>query len=123
MALLFTWISLLFRTYENGQVIEIPLVFGLEFGDLDPYFFITFIKSTPEYQPLPIDIYVNYADGLRIIEKMVSLGKFERISSNIENYFGTVVSDRDKVEINIYKGKSILTGKQGFSLWKFLGFG
>lgn len=91
-----------FENTKTGQLIEVPLVFGLEFGDLDPYFFSKFIKSTPNYRPLPVDIFEDYADGVRINEKMISLGKFERISSNIGNHSGVVVVDRPKVIIKSY---------------------
>lgn len=109
-----------FENLKTGQLVETPLIFGLEFGDLDPYFFSRFIKSTPEYQPLKIDIYEDYADGVQINQKMLSLGKFERITSNIENHFGIVVTDRDKIEVNVYQPESIPTEKQKFNLWKFL---
>lgn len=92
-----------FENLKNKQEIEVPLVFGLEFGDLDPYFFTNFIKSTQEYFPLPLAIYEDYADGVQIIKKMLSLEKFERINSNIENHFGVVVKDRKKEFIEIYK--------------------
>ena len=92
-----------FENNKTGQFIEVPLVFGLEFGDLDPYFFTKYIKSTPKYNPLPVDIFEDYADGVRINEKMISLGKFERISSNVGNHYGIVVADRQKVEIKSYE--------------------
>lgn len=88
---------------DTKQVIEVPLVFGLEFGDLDPYFFIKYIKSTSKYQPLPVDIFEEYADGKRILEKMIALGKFERIGSNVGNHYGIVVADRQKVIIKSYE--------------------
>ncbi len=91
-----------FENNETGQIIEVPLVFGLEFGDLDPYFFSKFIKSTPKYEPLPVNIFEDYADGVRINERMLTLGKFERISSNVGNHFGIVVTDRQKAEIKSY---------------------
>ncbi|MFN0203853.1 MAG: DUF6896 domain-containing protein [Bacteroidia bacterium] len=91
-----------FENHKTGQQIETPLIFGLEFGDLDPYFFSRFIKSTPQYRPLPVEIFVDYADGLRINQRMVALGKFERINSNIGNHYGVVVADREKVEIKSY---------------------
>jgi hypothetical protein len=107
---------------------EVPLVFGLEFGDLDPYFFTKFIKSTPSYKPLPVDIFEDYADGVRINEKMISLGKFEKISSNVGNHYGTVVTDRKKVEIKSYLDLNKLYEEQNqqklkpkFNLWNFLG--
>ena len=92
-----------FENDSTGQVIEAPLVFGQEFGDLDPYFFTRYIKSTQKYNPLPVEINEDYSDGVKINEKMISLGKFERISSNIEGYFGIVVVDRQKVEIKLKK--------------------
>lgn len=92
-----------FENLETGQEIEVSLIFGLEFGDLDPYFFTRFIKSTPQYQPLPVEIYEDYSDGVSINEKMLLLGIFETIPSNVENQFGIVVADRDKIEIEVYK--------------------
>lgn len=92
-----------FSNLTTGQHVEVPLTYGLEFGQLDPYFFTRFIKSTKEYEPLPIGIYCDYADGNRILEKMVELGKFENINSNWPNEKGIVVADREKVNVNIYK--------------------
>lgn len=92
-----------FENKKTGQKIEVPLVFSLEFGDLDPYFFTNFIKSTPSYKPLPVKIYEDYADGKQINNKMLSLGKFERINSNFANHSGIVVKDREKVEIKKYR--------------------
>ncbi len=110
-----------FENKTTRQVIEVCLVFGLEFGDLDPYFFSRFIKSTPEYKPLPVDIYEDYADGIRISEKMLSLEKFEKISSNMENNFGIVVANRDKVAISIYKEEPRIVEKPKFNIWKLMG--
>ena len=117
-----------FENTKTGQIIEVPLVFGLEFGDLDPYFFSKFIKSTPKYRPLPIDIFEDYADGARINEKMISLGKFERISSNVGNHYGIVVTDRQKVEIKsyldlekMYEEQNKQVEKPKFNFWKFIG--
>ena len=116
-----------FENIKTGQIIEVPLVFGLEFGDLDPYFFSKFIKSTPNYKPLPINIFEDYADGVRINEKMISLGKFEVINSNIGNHFGIVVVNRKKVEIKSYldlekayqnQNEQIIKNK--FNFWKFI---
>ena len=117
-----------FENKTTGQIIEVPLVFSLEFGDLDPYFFTKYIKSTPNYKPLPVEIYEDYADGIRINEKMISLGKFERISSNVGNHFGIVVTDREKVNIKSFEELEEQYEKQNrqvenskFNVWKFLG--
>ena len=53
----------------TGQEIEVPLVYGLEFGELDPYFFCNFIKTTTEYSPLPVEIDNNFYDGKQILKK------------------------------------------------------
>lgn len=108
-----------FENQKTGQTIEVPLIFGLEFGDLDPYFFSVFIKSTPNYQPLPVEIYEDYADGVRINEKMLSLGKFEHINSNFKNHFGIVVTDREKIEIKEYAPEENIT-KRKFSFWNII---
>ena len=117
-----------FENKKTGQIIEVPLVFGLEFGDLDPYFFTRFIKSTSKYIPLPVEIYEDYADGVRIIEKMIALGKFEKIISNIGNHYGIVVTDREKLKIKSfeelneeYQRQNKQSEKPKFSIWKYLG--
>ncbi|MDR6735217.1 DUF6896 domain-containing protein [Sphingobacterium sp. 2149] len=118
-----------FQHLTTKQCIEVPLTFGLEFGDLDPYFFMKFILSSPDYNPLPIPLFDEYADGLRIINKMTTLGKFEKIPSNLPGHSGVVVTEREKVEIksnlDLEKifGKHIeeIEKKSKFNLWKFLG--
>lgn len=117
-----------FVNIKTKQEIEVPLVFGQEFGDLDPYFFSKFIKSTPKYKPLPVDIFEDYEDGARINERMLSLGKFERISSNVGNHYGIVVADRQKIEIKsyldfekMYQEQNKQTEKPKFNFWKFIG--
>jgi hypothetical protein len=117
-----------FVNIKTKQEIEVPLVFGQEFGDLDPYFFSKFIKSTPKYKPLPVNIFDDYDDGARINERMLSLGKFERISSNVGNHYGIVVADRQKLEIKsyldlekMYQEQNKQTEKPKFNFWKFIG--
>jgi hypothetical protein len=97
-----------FINLNTGQKVETPLSFGLEFGELDPYFFSRFINSTKEYQPLPIFIYDNYWDGKRVLKKMVELGKFEMINSNFPNQTGIVVKDREKIEIKVFQEMAII---------------
>ena len=91
-----------FTHKKTGQNIEVPLTFGEEYGELDPYFFTRFIKSTPKFQPLPIQIYNEYADGRRILEVMLKLGKFEEVNSNIKSEKGIVVKNRVKKPVKIF---------------------
>jgi hypothetical protein len=39
-----------------------------------------YIKSTDKYKPLPVDIFEDYADGLRINEKMLALENLKESS-------------------------------------------
>lgn len=90
-----------FKNEKTGQCIEVPLRFGLEFGELDPYFFSRYIKSTPAYQPLPVKINNDFEDGRRILNVMLELGRFEIINSNIEGKKGIIVKDRKKYKIEV----------------------
>jgi hypothetical protein len=92
-----------FENTRTKQSVEVPLVFSFDLGDLDPYFFVSFIKSTLKYQPLKINIYEDYSDGKRIITKMVELGKFERIRSVFGNHSGVIVKDRKKITAPLQK--------------------
>ncbi len=92
-----------FTNKKTEQHIEVPLTYGEEYGELDPYFFTDFIKSTPEYQPLPIQIYNDYWDGKRILEVMLGLGKFEKINSNLKGRKGIIASNRTKKEVRIFE--------------------
>lgn len=87
-----------FTHLKTGQYIEVPLVWGLEFGDLDPYFFTQYILSTPSYHPLPVPIYEAYWDGVRINDKMLALGKFEYLEAQIGSSKGIVVADRQPLD-------------------------
>ena len=59
-----------FENSLTNQEIEVSLVHGLDFGHLDPCFFVRYIKSTPNYIPMPIDIFNDYEDGVRILKKI-----------------------------------------------------
>lgn len=91
-----------FQNTKTKQEIEVPFMFGMEFGDLDPYFFSLYIKSTSQYQPLPTEIYEDFADGCRILEVMLKLDLLEKINSNIENHSGIVVKEREKIPIKVF---------------------
>lgn len=112
-----------FQNVNTKQEIEVPFMFGMEFGVLDPYFFSLYIKSTPEYHPLSVPIYEDFADGKRILDVMLQLGLLERINSNLENHSGLVIKDRNKVDIKIYNpDKDYKKPKFKFGLSKLLQF-
>lgn len=91
-----------FKNTETKQEIEVPFMFGMEFGALDPYFFMLYIKSTLQYRPLPTEIYEDFDDGHRILEVLLKLGLLEKINSSIINHSGLVVKDREKIQIKVF---------------------
>lgn len=111
-----------FYNTKTKQEIEVPIVFELEFGALDPYFFSIYIKSTPQYQPLPVEIYEDYSDGLRIIERLTAKGIFEKINATFPGHLGTVPTNRaNKVAVETVEDlMKLLKLKPKFSLLKFL---
>lgn len=111
-----------FFNIETKLQIEIPYMFGMEFGDLDPYFFSIFIKTNPNYQPLPFSIENNFEDGQRILKVMLELGLYEKIHSNLLGHSGIAVKDRDKVEIKIFDAEKYNHQlKSKFIILKWLG--
>lgn len=82
-----------FQNTKTGQTIEVYLLTQLEFGILDPYFFIQFMKTTESYQAMPIEIYEDYPEGYLILEKMVKLGKFEKINT-VAGHEKVIIRDR-----------------------------
>jgi len=105
-----------FTNISTGQYIEVPLTYGLEFGVLDPYFFTRYIKSTQAYIPLPVEIFSDYHDGLRILERMIDLGKFEYINSNWPASEGVFVSDRDKISVKVFQRIIPNESKKGMNI-------
>ncbi|STC93595.1 DUF6896 domain-containing protein [Chryseobacterium carnipullorum] len=101
-----------FQNTKTKQEIEVPFMFGMEFGDLDPYFFSIYIKSTPQYQPLPVEIYDEFADGCRILEVMLKLDLLEKINSSIGNHSGTVIKDREKIQIKVFNPETDFEKRQ-----------
>ncbi len=87
----------------SGQAIEVPLMCGSEFGELDPYFFIQYIITSKDYDVSPIYFYDENAfdDGDRILTKMIEIGKFELIQSNWPDRKSVVVINRKKVEVKL----------------------
>ncbi|WP_185155088.1 DUF6896 domain-containing protein [Chryseobacterium sp. c4a] len=109
-----------FKNIKTGQEIEVPFMFGMEFGVLDPYFFVQFIKSTPKFQPLPVDLHKDYHDGNRILKVLFNLGLLEKINSNLEGHTGIVIKDREKIEINTFTPEDYFEVLKPSSKWSRL---
>lgn len=80
-----------FTSTKTGQTLEVYLKTQLEFGILDPYYFVEYIKTTDRYHPLPVEIYEDYLEGDLIINKMLAMRKFERIPLLFSHHHNIVV--------------------------------
>lgn len=56
-----------FENINTKQTIEVSLVNKNNFGALDPIFFLNYILSTPQYQPLPLEIPRTYETGKSVL--------------------------------------------------------
>ncbi|MBI1184058.1 hypothetical protein GC194_07295 [bacterium] len=83
-----------FNNCSTGQLIEVSLNFGKEFGVLDPLFFMQFLKTTPQLNPLPFNLCHDYYDGVQILERLFELGGLEKIRSVVDGDFGLVSKKR-----------------------------
>ena len=111
----FHGIHLGLRNKETNQQIEIPLNYGEEYGELDPFFFSIFIRTTPKFKPLPVKIYDDFWDGGRILDVMLKIGKFEEIDSIMPKVKGVVVKNRIKKT----GGYPVVpTKKENLSFWE-----
>lgn len=112
-----------FINTKTKQEVEAPFMFGMDFGDLDPYFFLLFIETNPAYKPLPFNIEDKFKDGEKVLKVMLELGLFEKISSNIKNHSGIAVKDRDKIEIKLFNEEKYLSKQDvKFSILKLFRF-
>jgi hypothetical protein len=107
---------------KTRHEVEAPFMFGMDFSDLDPYFFLLFIETNPAYQPLPFNIRDKFKDGEKVLKIMLELGLFEKINSNIGEHSGIAVKDREKIQIKLYNEEMDKIGnKTKFNLLKMFG--
>ncbi|WP_010386345.1 DUF6896 domain-containing protein [Pseudoalteromonas rubra] len=76
---------------DSGQVIEVPIWYGEEFGVLDPYFFAEFIDTTQSLT-MPEGIIDWYHDMSRVMDVMVEMGLFKKITGTKFGAIGIVVN-------------------------------
>jgi hypothetical protein len=58
---------------------------GSSHNTSDANAWVSSIELYTPAQPLPVKIYEDYLDGWRILDKMVAIGKFERIRLFVTN--------------------------------------
>jgi hypothetical protein len=67
-----------FENRATGQVVEVRLSFGSEFGVLDPFFVAQFVKSTPGLERLAGLIRHDYHDAARVLDVLNGAGYLRR---------------------------------------------
>jgi hypothetical protein len=82
-----------FENRKTGQVVEVRLEFGTEFGVLDPYFFALFLKSTPELSHLARLIRHDYHDSARVLNVLRDSGHLRLVEGPYRG--GLVVRDEE----------------------------
>jgi len=65
-----------------GQILEVDISCGLEFGVLDPYFFVEYIRSTEAHSHLA-PFLRDYQSSLRTLEIMERRGTLRRIFGEV----------------------------------------
>lgn len=76
---------------ESGQVIEIPIWFGEEFGVLNPYFFSQFIDTTPSLK-MPLGIIDWYHDMSRVMDILLKRGIMKEIRGTTYDVSGIALT-------------------------------
>ncbi|HEY7309024.1 MAG TPA: hypothetical protein VH643_06600 [Gemmataceae bacterium] len=83
-----------FESRATGQIVEVRLTFGKEFGVLDPYFFAQFVKSTAALAPLSRLLRDDFHDASRVLSVLDQLGHLRRV----EGRFLSGVTVREEEE-------------------------
>lgn len=81
-------------------------------------FFSEYIISTPQYHPLPIEIYETYSEGERIVDVMENHNILKQIENN-RGFKRHVLSIKDTSHIKLYIPKEV-EFKRKFNLLKFI---
>ncbi|CAA0123498.1 Uncharacterised protein [BD1-7 clade bacterium] len=76
---------------ESGQVVEVPIWYGGEFGVLDPYFFSQFISSTPSLN-MPVSIVDWYHDMSRVMDIMLKKGLMKQVTGTTYEVSGIAIT-------------------------------
>lgn len=69
---------------STGQIVEVSLWFGGEFGTLDPQFFHTFLRTSPDLR-CPPELQDAFHDSARALEFLEERGLLKRIDGLFDN--------------------------------------
>jgi hypothetical protein len=68
-----------FTSARSGQVVDVRLTFGDEFGVLDPWFFHYFLSTTQRYSSLVTEFADGFHDTARALDVLERSGQLIRI--------------------------------------------
>lgn len=72
----------MFTHQVTGQVVEVSLWFGAEFGVLDPYFFYDYMRTTPDLE-LPAGLRQPFHDTARAMSFLEERGLLTRVERGL----------------------------------------
>ena len=68
-----------FKNQITGQIVELIITNGSEFGALDSYFFLQYLKTTPEFKELANFFSEDASAVTKALNLLEDLGKLQRI--------------------------------------------
>ncbi|MDC3960459.1 hypothetical protein KEG38_41785 [Polyangium jinanense] len=88
-----------FTSRRTGQVLDVELSFGDEFGVLDPWFFHRFLATTDRYAALAAKLVDGYHDTKRALDVLVGTGRLSRVTGAFAEHarHGVVAKDSEAV--------------------------
>jgi hypothetical protein len=79
-----------FTNARTGQVVEVRLCFGRQFGVLDPYFLAHFIRTTPAHREVASLLADDFHDPCRVLEVLRARGHLRLVEARSEMWGGLV---------------------------------
>ena len=70
-----------FKNQITGQIVELVITNGSEFGALDSYFFVQYLKTTPKYRELANFFSEDASAVTKALNLLEDLGKLQRIDN------------------------------------------
>ena len=79
-----------FTNARTGQVVDVPLCFGGEFGVLDPYFLARFVRTTPAHREAARLLADDFHDPRRVLGALEGRGHLRVVEAACEARGGAV---------------------------------
>jgi hypothetical protein len=77
---------------RTGQVVDVRLGFGDEFGVLDPYFLAHFLRTTPAHREAADLLADDYHNPSRVLEVLQARGDLREVAARDVPSWGLVLA-------------------------------